>query len=293
MSTHRSIQKVLHAQKVNMGGILLDQALPLRGADQIDPFLLIHHLEDKVKAGTNFRTVGVGPHPHRGFSPVTFVFKGSVHHRDSLGKSSIVKAGGTQYMFSGKGIVHSERPSKQLATDGGTWEIIQFWVNAPAAKKMTNPNYVPLDQESTPVVKSLDGKIKVGVVAGDFIGKKGPVEFMSDVMALRIEAEADGDMQVPIPKNFNALIYVLDGKVKLNGTHDLGNKDMAWFANDGDDFVLQTQADTRAIILAGAPIGESVVSYGPFVMNSEPEIMQAIQDYQEGKMGALIENFDG
>lgn len=292
MSTQRSIQNVLHAQKVNMGGIILDQALPLRGVDQIDPFLLIHHLKNKVRAGADYKTVGVGPHPHRGFSPVTFVFEGSVHHRDSLGTSSIVKAGGTQYMFSGNGIVHSERPTKELAVNGGEWEIIQFWVNAAAKEKMTDANYIPLQYDDTPVVTSLDQKIKVGVVAGDFIGRKGPVEFMSDVLALRIEANSDGDMVVPIPKHFNALVYVLDGKLKLNGDRMLGDKDMAYFNHDGDEIIIQTEAKTRAIILAGAPINEEVVSYGPFVMNSQQEIMQAIQDYQDGKMGTLVENFD-
>jgi redox-sensitive bicupin YhaK (pirin superfamily) len=292
MSTQRTIRKVIRAQKVNMGGIILDQALPVRGVDQVDPILLIHHLKSEVQAGADYKTVGVGPHPHRGFSPVTFVFEGSIHHRDSLGTSSIVRAGGTQYMFSGNGIVHSERPSKELAAAGGTWEIIQFWVNAPSKLKMTDPIYTPLQQEETPVIKSLDGKIKVGVVSGDFIGRKGPVEFMSDVLALRIEAQAEGDMVVPIPKGHNALIYVLDGSLKINGEQHLGAKDMAWFANDGDEIIIQSEANTRAIILGGAPINEEVVSYGPFVMNSQQEIVQALQDYQDGKMGTLVEKFE-
>ena len=117
MEQKRSIKKLLKAQKVNMGGVILDQALPLREVDQIDPILLIHHWKDDLKGGKHQSKVGVGPHPHRGFAPVTFIFQGAVHHRDSVGGNSIVMAGGTQWMDSGSGIVHSERPSVELATN--------------------------------------------------------------------------------------------------------------------------------------------------------------------------------
>lgn len=292
MMQTRSIRKTVHAQKVNMGGIFLDQALPLRGLNQIDPFLLIHHLDLKVRAGVDERKVGVGPHPHRGFSPVTFVFDGGVHHRDSLGKSSIVRKGGTQYMFSGKGIVHSERPHKELTETGGQMEIIQFWVNAPSAKKMTEPNYFPLEAADAPKIKSLDGEIEVQVVSGEFAGQTGPVPFMTPILALRIEANEGGDLQIPIPDNYNALVYVLDGELSINGGEQvLGGRDLAEFAHDGQGITIHSNKPTRAILLSGEPINEQVVSYGPFVMNSQQEIMQAMQDYQEGKMGTLIEEF--
>ena len=131
----RSIQKIIPAQKVNMGGHILDQSLPVRGLDQIDPFLLIHHWKRTQKGGRHPRDLGVGPHPHRGFAPVTLIFKGDVHHRDSMGMNSIIEAGGTQWMNAGRGIVHSERPSRQMAEQGGESEFIQFcfWVERIAA----------------------------------------------------------------------------------------------------------------------------------------------------------------
>ena len=162
----RSIKRVIQSQKVNMGGIILDQPLPVRGLDQIDPFLLVHHWDDVLPGQQMQHEVGVGPHPHRGFAPVTFIFKGGVHHRDSMGRSDIIHAGGTQWMNSGNGIIHSERPYKELAAEGGDFELIQFWVNAPGARKMDAPNYQPLSLENTPKVVSEDGKVHVGVVAG-------------------------------------------------------------------------------------------------------------------------------
>ena len=129
----RSVKKIIAAQKVNMGGHILDQPLPVNGIDQIDPFLLIHHWKRNMKGGDSQKDVGVGPHPHRGFSPVTFVFEGAVEHRDSLGNRATVTKGGTQWMHAGKGITHSERPSKTIAEEGGLQEFIQFWVNTPAA----------------------------------------------------------------------------------------------------------------------------------------------------------------
>ena len=130
---------VIKTRKVDMGGIILDQPLPYPGVEQIDPFLLIHHFEDYLPGDQDQKDLGVGPHPHRGFSPVTFIFEGEVHHRDSRGNEGIVSKGGTQWMDSGMGIVHSERPSQEMAERGGSYEIIQFWVNSPSSAKGNQP----------------------------------------------------------------------------------------------------------------------------------------------------------
>lgn len=292
MATLRSIKTFFPAQKVNMGGIMLDQALPLRGIDQIDPVILIHHWRDTLAGNKRPDEVGVGPHPHRGFAPVTFIFEGGVHHRDSLGNSEIVEAGGTQWMHSGKGIVHSERPPKAMAEDGGLFEIIQFWVNAPSDHKMAEPYYKPVTESNTPVVTSDDGKIRVGVVAGELNGTLGPVETQSAQLMLRIDARAGGKMDLTVPKNFNALIYQLDGAATINDEVGSSPKLLTWFENDGDTVRIEAQEDTRMILLSGEPINEPLATYGPFVMNTEEELMQAMRDYQMGKMGQLIENFD-
>ena len=129
----RTINQIIPAQRINMGGHLLDQPLPTRQVDQIDPFLLIHHWDKPIAKGYRQKDLGVGPHPHRGFSPVTFIFKGSVRHQDSIGNNVVVSAGGTQMDACGKGIVHSERPGLELVENGGDQEFIQFWVNSPSA----------------------------------------------------------------------------------------------------------------------------------------------------------------
>ena len=288
----RSIYKIIPAQKVNMGGIILDQSLPVNGIEQINPFLLIHHWADKMPGGQKEKEAGVGPHPHRGFSPVSLIFKGAVNHRDSLGTTSLIEAGGAQWMNSGKGIIHSERPPKELAENGGDFELIQFWANTPANRKMEPAKYQPLTAEDTPTITSKDGKVKAGVVAGETLGKTGPIELMTPMLVMRFEIGIGGKMEVPIPKNFNATLYLLDGKVEINGERHAGGKDLVWFKNDGESITLEGLEETRAILLAGEPINEPLATYGPFVMNNQTEVMQALRDYQMGKMGVLIEEFD-
>lgn len=290
--TTRSIKGVYPSVKVDMGGVLLDQPLPYQGLDMVDPFLLIHHWEDKLPGGQHQSKVGVGPHPHRGFAPVSFIFKGGVHHRDSEGHESVIYAGGTQWMNSGFGLVHSERPAKELAESGGPFELIQFWVNAPAKHKLDKANYQPLTAEDTPTVRSSDGKVSVGVVAGTFLDASGPIETYSPLLTLRLDVEEGGSMQMPIPSDFNAILYPLDGSLKINGDRVIEAKDMTVFASGGDGITLEGISATRAILLAGQPINEPVVSYGPFVMNTQKELMEAINDFQSGKMGTLEESFD-
>jgi len=264
----------------------------VKDVDQIDPILLVHHLKDKFPVGSKQQDVGVPPHPHRGFAPVTFVFKGGVHHRDSMNISSVIYEGGTQWMHAGRGIVHSERPAKELAEKGEEWEIIQWWVNVPAKYKMSDTAYMPLSYEDTPLVKSEDGLVEVGVVSGSFDEVKGGIETYSPILALRMNFESGGKIKIPVPQSHNAFLYVLDGKLTVNGDKDANSKDLMWFENDGDFIEIEACENTRAIILGGEPIGEPVATYGPFVMNNQSEILQAMRDYQKGDMGILEEKFD-
>jgi redox-sensitive bicupin YhaK (pirin superfamily) len=285
----KTIKTIIPAQKVNMGGHYLDQPLPSRELDYIDPFLLIHHWDSTLKGGQKQSEVGVGPHPHRGFSPVTFVFKGNVEHRDSLGKSAIVSEGGTQWMFAGRGITHSERQGKDLAENGGEVEFIQFWVNAPAKNKMDTPYYQPINNEDTP--KIIEDGVEIGVVAGEFNGIKGAAPTLSAQILLRGMLDKNAAYTFPIPREYNALLYLLDGELEINKTTVVKRRDMVVFNNDSDEFEMKANEDTRFILLSGEPLNEKVVSHGPFVMNNESEIMQAFSDAQKGKMGILIEDF--
>ena len=289
MMKDKSIKQIIPSQKINMGGHIIEQPLPNNEMDQLDPFLLVHHAEWDLKGDQRQQDVGIGAHPHRGFSPVTFIFQGDVRHQDSFGNDAVVKAGGTQWMHAGKGITHSERPSADLAQSGGMQEIIQFWVNTPAKYKMEVPYYLPLSEEETPTIE--DEKYKVQIVAGEYKGIKGPAKIFSPMLLMRGEIKAAGIAEFEIPSHFNTLMYLLDGELSID-EKVAQTKDLIWFGNDGDRVKFSANEDTRFIILSGEPIGEKVTSSGPFVMNTHTEIMEAMRDAQIGKMGVLIENFD-
>ena len=263
--------------------------MPSREVESIDPFLLIHHWDEPLVPGGKQSELGVGPHPHRGFSPVTFIFKGSVRHQDSIGNTAVISAGGTQWMHAGSGIIHSERPGIDLVENGGQQEFIQFWVNTPAKYKMEAPYYLPLTAEDTPKITKEGAEISV--VAGTFEGINGPAKTYSPQTLLRINAKEDTVLQLPLPKTYNALIYILNGTLDVNGS-SVTTKDMVWFKNDGDFIDLKVKVSSRFIILSGAPLAEPVTSYGPFVMNTQEEIQAALFDFQNGKMGALKESFE-
>ena len=286
---NRTIKEIIPSQKINMGGIFLQQPLPNSNIKQIDPFILIHHGALPVKKGKGQSESGVGPHPHRGFSPVTFVFKGGVQHQDSLGNNETVLQGGTQWINAGKGIIHSERPTKEMVELGGENEIIQFWVNTPGKYKMENPDYLPLSKEDTPAIYKENAVVQI--VAGEFEDVVGPAKTYSPQTLLRFETKSGAELSIDLPKSYNTLIYLLDGAIESCGKI-IHEKEMVWFENDGDCVQLKVTKSARFILLSGEPIGEPLVTYGPFVMNSQEEINQAIIDYQNGEMGSLYESFD-
>lgn len=286
---NRTVKQKIAAQKVNMDLHFIDQPLPAATLDSLDPFLLIHHWNNRLPGGQRPQEAGVGPHPHRGFSPVTFIYKGAIEHRDSMGNKATVGEGGTQWMFAGRGITHSERFPRELTENGGDLEFIQFWVNVPSVNKMEAPFYKPISEKETPLVE--EDKSKVYVVTGNYKGTEGAVSTYTPQLLLRGELEKDGVVELPIPSTFNALIYVLEGGLKVADELCL-TKDMAVLNNDGDVVKLKATADTRYLVLSGEPINEPVESYGPFVLNNQTQVMQAVRDAQMGKMGILIEEFD-
>ena len=274
---------------VDMGGLPVRQPLPTQRVEQIDPFLLLHHADIKVPAHIEPDHAGVGPHPHRGFSPVTFIFKGGVHHRDSRGNDSVIYAGGAQWMNAGMGVLHSERPPDNIHELGGRQEIIQLWINTPSQHKMDQPAYYPLSSEAVPAFRSEDGKVKASVFSGSLLGQNGPIPSHTEVNAATLEIKKGGIISIPVPVHHNAIIYLLDGKLTLEGFGLVEELNLIYFKKDGDQITIEALEDTRILLLSGAPIDEEVVSYGPFVMNTQTQIMEAMRDYQKGKMGVLIE----
>ncbi len=273
-----------------MGGLPVRQPFPTFKVQQVDPFLLLHHADVTVPVHTKPAHAGVGPHPHRGFSPVTFIFRGGVHHRDSRGNNSVVYAGGAQWMNAGMGVMHSERPPQDIHRQGGRQEIIQLWINTPARHKMDQPEYFPLQANELPRFVSDDKLVTANVVAGELFGLKGPVPAKTAVNAATLELKKGGRVEIPIPFSHNTFIYLLDGKINIAGYGLTEGLNAVVFANDGEGITLEALDDTRILLVSGEPINEKVVSHGPFVMNTETEILEAMRDYQKGKMGILIED---
>lgn len=195
-------------------------------------------------------------------------------------------------MDAGMGIIHSERPSAKLAMEGGLQEIIQLWVNLPSDKKMVQPHYQAINRSDKPVVDLVDGKGKAFLVSGELAGARGPVDSKLPVTAVMGEVE-DGDvLNLSKPADWNGFFYFLDGRVKLDGFGIIDAKTVANLNPEATTFPLSIQEKSRFIFLAASALNEKVSQYGPFVMNTQTEVMEAIRDYQQGKMGVLIEDFD-
>ena len=279
------VKQLHYAHMVDMGGIPVRQPIPTNVIEQIDPFLLLHHHIGTFKEGTDPKNAGVGPHPHRGFSPVTFIFEGDVHHRDSRENSSVVKAGGVQWMNAGMGIVHSERPSSDLASKGGTQEIIQLWINTPQESKMNQPAYQAFQDDELPKISEA-----LSIVAGNMGESTGPVGAELPVLAIMGVLKSGEQVELRCPYN-HSMLYVLSEEVKIDGYGLVEQHNLVEFESETESFVLQAEKDAKILYLSADPLNESLATYGPFVMNTQTEIMEAMRDYQMGKMGILIEEF--
>ena len=286
----RSVKNLLHAEMIDMEGMSVRQPFPTLKMQQLDPFLLLHHADNILAPDIRPEHAGVGPHPHRGFSPVTFIFTGGVHHRDSRGNDSVVYAGGVQWMNAGMGLMHSERPPVNIQEIGGRQEIIQLWINTPAKYKMDQPEYFSLPEDRLPKFVTPDGRVSMSVIAGELMGKKGVVPTKSPVNAATMEIIKGSKIEIPIPLDHNAFLYVLSGEINIGGYGLTEALNAAIFANDGEGIGVEAREDARMLLMSGLPLNEKVVSHGPFVMNTETQILEAMRDYQKGKMGILIED---
>jgi len=283
--THKKIIKETYGEQFKMGPLKVRQPLPVAGLEQVSPFILLHHAGPTVHQPNGIKE-RLSPHPHRGFEPVTFLFSGKLHHKDSAGHEGFLESGDVQWMTSGSGIIHSEGPSPEFAKEGGTLELIQLWVNLPRDYKMTTPKYQDIKRERIPMIPKDNGKIEVRVVAGEFEMAKGLASTFTNIIALMLYFEAGAATTFSIPHGMNTLLYVLESEVESAGTK-VSKYNLAQFDTEGDTIEFKTFSKGHALLLAGEPINEPLVSYGPFVMNYPGEIKQAILDYETGKMGVL------
>lgn len=288
MKTYKSVKHLGDSPLVNMGPIRLRQPIPTNEIENVDPFLLLHHYGPYALSEFN-NPFDLGPHPHRGFEPITLLFKGEQLHRDSLGNESLVKAGDVQWTTAGRGIIHAEGPTKEFVKRGGDLEGIQLWLNLPAKDKMMSPNYQHIQGDLMPIVKDDTGNIILKIVAGKQNNELGLIKTQTDVNVFMIESSGKGAMTVNIPETHESMLYLLDGELKINDATILkkGENQLAIFNTDGNVIKFETLQSSKLLVLSGEPIKEKVAQYGPYVMNTQTELLEAMRDYQQGKMGYL------
>jgi quercetin 2,3-dioxygenase len=254
----------------------------------LSPFLLMDFL-GPVEFGpnkTNQRR-GVGEHPHRGFETVTIMFSGEVEHRDSSGGGGVIKDGDVQWMTAGSGLVHEEFHGKSIAQNGGLLHGVQIWVNLPKKDKMTKPKYQGIRKENIPVVEFPGDSGSLRVIAGDFNGTKGPASTFSPMNIWDIKLKANRPVELKVPAGHTATIFVVSGTVKADEVNEVQEAEIGVFERKGDLISLTATADSHVLFLGGEVINEPMIGYGPFVMNTQSEIAQAMKDFEAGKMGVL------
>lgn len=252
----------------------------------LSPFLLLDYAGPaKFEPATQPR--GVGQHPHRGFETVTIVYDGEVAHRDSTGAGGRIGPGDVQWMTAASGILHEEFHSEDFTRNGGMLEMVQLWVNLPARDKMGAPGYQTLLNADIPVVELPDGAGRARIIAGELDGRRGPARTHTPIDVWDVRLVEGGRARFPIAEGRTLAVVVLRGTVLVNGETVVREAQFAQMSRDGRDVEIEANGDATLLILSGEPIDEPVVGYGPFVMNSQDEIRQAIDDFNSGRFGGM------
>ena len=252
----------------------------------LSPFLLLDYAGPREFPATESR-LGVGPHPHRGFETVTIVYSGEVEHRDSSGGGGHIGPGDVQWMTAASGLIHEEFHGREYARRGGRFEMVQLWVNLPAKFKMTPPRYQAITRDMIPVVNLNDGAASLRIIAGQYGDTQGPANSFSPVNVWDLEIHRDTSVSIDVPDAHTKLLVVLQGTVRIDDNRPVNTAEVAMFERNGDQIRIHADKGVKALLLSGEPLGESIVGYGPFVMNTQAEIHQAITDFQNGKLGQL------
>lgn len=291
----RKVKQMITATVTREGdGFLVHRPFPSRTLLDFDPFLLLDEMGPMDNAPGQAK--GAPDHPHRGFETVTYMLSGCFEHKDSFGHQGTLAPGDVQWMTAGSGVVHSEMPEENFLRQGGVLHGIQLWVNLPKSEKMTAPHYQEIKSTDIPVGKSDDEKVSVKVIAGEAYSAKAVIKTKTPIIYLHASVQPGGQWLQPIPKEFNAFAYVLNGQglfnkqpikeVKYSEKHQL-----LLFENDSDTVEVSVPSELNTtlevLLIAGIPLNEPIVRYGPFVMNTEEEIRQAFIDYHAGKMGII------
>jgi redox-sensitive bicupin YhaK (pirin superfamily) len=256
------------------------------GREPLSPFLMLD-----FAAPRHFdpapRRRGVGVHPHRGFETVTIVYGGELEHRDSAGNGGRIGPGDVQWMTAASGILHEEFHSERFTREGGSMSMMQLWVNLPARHKMAKPRYQTILDADIPRIALGGDAGTLRVIAGEFEGHRGPAETFTPIEVWDLRVAAGKTVTLSTPEGHTTAIVPMQGRALLNGGNPAGPAQLARLERDGGEFTITAEGDLSALIIAGEPIPEPVVGYGPFVMNSEREIAAAFADFQNGRFGQM------
>jgi hypothetical protein len=267
-------------------GFVVRRPFPSAGVDSVDPFLLIDEMGPVTYAPGE--AVGAPDHPHRGFETVTYVLDGEFEHEDSAGHRGSLGPGDVQWMTAGAGIIHSEMPSKRIREKGGRVHGFQVWVNLPKEHKMSRPRYQEYSNAELPLATSADGKAKVRVIAGEALGSKAVIETRTPMVYQDWMLQPGAAVDVPIAPDLRVLAYVFEGSARIGGAATEVKEGQLAILGPGSSVRLSgADVPGRLLLLAGVPIKESVARYGPFVMNTRAELIEAVEDFQSGKMGEI------
>lgn len=253
---------------------------------ELTPFILLDHV-GPAQLEPTVQPRGVNWHPHRGFETVTLMYDGEVDHRDTAGNGGRIGPGEVQWMTAGSGLLHKEMHSAAFSRSGGRFEALQLWVNLPANSKMSAPRYQTLTAKDIPVVTLPGDAGSVRVIAGEFAGTRGPAQTFTPVTLLDLRLRADRRVRLSLRDDYTAAVYLLKGKVLLNGAEGTSETELVVFDRKGDEVEIEATTDATLFVMNGQPIEEPVVGHGPFVMNTPEEINQAFVDFHHGKLGKI------
>ncbi|MGA7616213.1 MAG: pirin family protein [Thermoanaerobaculia bacterium] len=281
----KSVAAVVEGRPTREGaGFLVHRPFPGPELDWFDPFLLLDEMGPMDLAPGEAK--GAPDHPHRGFETVTYMIAGEMEHGDSAGHSGKIAPGDVQWMTAGAGVVHSEMPSSRILREGGRMHGFQLWVNLPKSDKMMAPRYQEVPGTKIPEAEG-DG-IRVRVIAGEALGASAVIDTRTPIAFMHFTLEPGATLTQPVPSGYEVFAYVFDGE-GIFGEEHVGRGRMVVFTDDGDAVVVNAAkgSDLQFLLIGGVPIREPVARYGPFVMNYKAEILQAIDDYQNGRMGRI------
>jgi len=290
-TTIRTVAGIINSVETLEGeGMLVRRPFPKSTFSHFDPFLLLDELGPvDVEPG---QAKGAPDHPHRGFETVSYMLEGRLQHKDSQGHAGTLNPGDVQWMTAGAGVVHSEMPEREFARNGGRLHGLQLWVNLPRRDKMIQPRYQEIPADRIPTAQTEDGSVRVKAIAGEALGVRSTIETRTPIIYLHFTVQPGATVIQPVPRDYNAFTYVLDGDGLFGADKEpAGDGQMVLFAQDGEDVEFANPSNAKSpldvLLIAGVPLNEPVVRYGPFVMNTQAEIMQAIEDYRHGRMGSI------